>query len=112
MTTLPSNTAIGPDTPITARMSAGEWGKVIGLMATAVVAGSFYVSSWNASVEKATSKAEQANRLAEQAFKHAEDALSQSTAVKADLQNALVALSAKLGRIEGLLERLTQETHK
>jgi hypothetical protein len=64
-----------------------------------------YVSSLQANVEKAVAKAEQA-------AKQAESALDLSTAVKTDLQNALVALSAKLGRIEGLLERLTQESHK
>lgn len=105
MTTIPSNASIGPDSTITARMSASEWGKVIGLVVSAVVTCSIYITSLQSSVERAASKAEQA-------FKQSEDALQQSTAVKTDLQNALVALSAKLGRIEGLLERLTQETHK
>lgn len=105
MTTLQSNTNISPDTTITARMSAGEWAKVLGLVITAVVSCSLYVASLQTSVERAAYKAEQA-------FKQAEDALNQSTTVKTDLQNALVALSSKLGRIEGLLERLTQESHR
>ncbi len=105
MTTINSNANIGPDTTITAKMSTSEWGKVLGLIVTAAVSCAMYVSSLQANVEKAVAKAEQA-------AKQAESALDLSTAVKTDLQNALVALSAKLGRIEGLLERLTQESHK
>lgn len=105
MTTLQSNASIGPDMTITAKMSTSEWAKVLGVIIAAAVSCAMYVSSLQAGVEKAVEKAEQA-------VKQAESALVLSTAVKTDLQNALVALSAKLGRIEGLLERLTQETHK
>jgi hypothetical protein len=91
--------------PITARMSAGEWGKVLGLIITTAVGCGVYITSLQSSVADAA-------REARSAAADANKALDQSNAVKAELQGALVTLSSKLGRIEGLLERLTQEPRK
>ncbi len=96
---------IDPSAPITARMSAGEWAKVLGLIISTAVGCGVYITSLQSSVADAA-------REARSAAADANKALDQSNAVKAELQGALVNLSAKLGRIEGLLERLTQEPRK
>lgn len=96
---------INSQDPITARMSAGEWGKVLGLIITTAVGCGVYITSLQSSVADAA-------REARSAAADANKALDQSNAVKAELQGALVNLSSKLGRIEGLLERLTQEPRK
>jgi len=95
---------INANDPITARMSAGEWGKVLGLIITTAVGCAVYITSLQSSVADAIREAQQASH-------DATKALDKSNEVKAELQGALVNLSAKLGRIEGLLEQLTRE-HK
>jgi len=91
--------------PITARMSAGEWGKVLGLLISTAIGCAVYITSMQGSIADAA-------REAKDAARDAAKALDQSNAVKAELQGALVALSSKLGRIEGLLEQLTREPRK
>jgi hypothetical protein len=105
MSTLDTGHHITPSDPITARMSAGEWWKVISLIVGTAITGAIYVTNMQGSIADAT-------REAKDAARDAAKALDQSNAVKAELQGALVALSSKLGRIEGLLERLTQEPRK
>jgi len=107
MSTLDNTTGhhINASDPITARMSAGEWGKVLGLIITTAVGCGVYITSLQGSVADAA-------REARSAAHDAAKALDQSNAVKAELQGALVNLSAKLGRIEGLLERIAQEPRK
>jgi uncharacterized protein HemX len=91
-----------PADPITARMSAGEWAKVLGLIISTAIGCAAYIISLQGSVTDATREAQQAQR-------DATKALDKSNEVKAELQGALVNLSSKLGRIEGLLEQLTRE---
>lgn len=104
MTTL-HQTTIDPSAPITARMSGSEWGKVLALIITTAVGCAVYITSLQGSVADAA-------REARSAAADASKALDQSNAVKAELQGALVNLSSKLGRIEGLLEQLTRERSK
>ena len=94
-----------PADPITARMSAGEWAKVLGLIISTAVGCAVYITSLQSSIADAM-------REARQASIDATKALDKSNEVKAELQGALVNLSAKLGRIEGLLEQLTRERNK
>lgn len=53
-----------------------------------------------------------AKTMAQQALTLAEKAVNQTTATQAQLEGALVQLSAKLGRIEGLLEGMRDERAK
>jgi len=53
-----------------------------------------------------------ARTMAQQALTLAEKAVNQTTATQAQLEGALVQLSAKLGRIEGLLEGMRDERSK
>jgi hypothetical protein len=50
--------------------------------------------------------------MAQSALTLAEKAVAQTTATQAQLEGALVQLSAKLGRIEGLLEAMRDERAK
>lgn len=97
--------AFSPDKPITAKMTPGQWLGVVG--AIIMAAGFFY-----ATLARLETSINDAARDAKSASQDAAKALDQSNAVKAELQGALVNLSSKLGRIEGLLERLTQEPRK
>jgi len=97
--------AFSPDKPITAKMTPGQWLGVVG--AIVMAAGFFY-----ATLARLETSITDAAREAKSAAADATKALDQSNAVKAELQGALVALSSKLGRIEGLLEQLTREGHK
>jgi len=53
-----------------------------------------------------------ARNMAQSALSLAEKAVAQTTATQAQLEGALVQLSAKLGRIEGLLEGMRDERAK
>jgi len=107
MSTMDSNTGhhFTPADPITARMSGGEWAKVLGLIGSSALACGVYITTLQGSITEAT-------REARSASADATKALDKTNELKAELNGALVNLSAKLGRIEGLLERLTQEPRK
>lgn len=96
---------INSQDPITARMSAGEWGKVLGTIIGAAVACALYVVSLQASVADAA-------RDAKDARSDAKLALVQTTELRADLNRALGDISGQLGYIRGQLERLTAEGRK
>jgi hypothetical protein len=104
MTTLQSNTSIGPDTPITARMSAGEWGKVLALIISCVVSGALYVQSIQGAVADAA-------REAKAAAADARSALTQAAELKTDLNKALGEIAGQLGYIRGLLEQSGRPSH-
>jgi hypothetical protein len=53
-----------------------------------------------------------ARNMAQSALKLAEKAVAETTATQAQLEGALVQLSSKLGRIEGLLEAMRDERTK
>jgi hypothetical protein len=91
--------AITPERPITARMTPPQWAGVVG--AILVAAGLFYTNLYR--MENAIADAQ---RDAHAAALDATKALDRAGEVKAELQAALMALSAKLGRIEGLLETI------
>jgi hypothetical protein len=103
MTTMPANRhtddALTPDRPITARMTPPQWFGVVGAIVFA--AGLFYANLYR--LETAVADAQ---RDAHAAALDATKALDRASEVKAELQAALMALSAKLGRIEGLLEQI------
>ena len=96
---------IGPSEPITARMSAGEWGRVLAAIITAAVVCALYVASLQSSVADAA-------RDAKDARSDAKLALVQTTELRADLNRALGDISGQLGYIRGQLERLTAEGRK
>jgi hypothetical protein len=91
--------ALTPERPITARMTPPQWAGVVG--AILVAAGLFYTNLYR--MEAAIAEAQ---RDAHSAAADATKALDRAGEVKAELQAALMALSAKLGRIEGLLETI------
>ena len=91
--------ALTADRPITARMTPPQWAGVVG--AILVAAGLFYTNLYR--MENAIADAQ---RDAHSAAADATKALDRAGEVKAELQAALMALSAKLGRIEGLLETI------
>jgi hypothetical protein len=105
MTTLQTGPIITADKEVTARLTVSQW---LGVVASIVLSAGFFYTSLNRLETNITDAAREAKAAAQDAAK----ALDQSSAVKAELQGALVNLSAKLGRIEGLLERLTQERTK
>jgi hypothetical protein len=89
--------ALTPERPITARMTPPQWLGVVGSIVFA--AGLVYTNLYR--MENAIADAK---REAHAASLDATKALDQAGEVKAELQAALMALSARLGRIEGLLE--------
>lgn len=91
--------ALTPERPITARMTPPQWFGVVGSIVFA--AGLFYANLYR--LETAIADAQ---RDAHAAAADATKALDRAGEVKAELQAALMALSAKLGRIEGLLETI------
>lgn len=108
MTAMPANRtndALSPDRPITARMTTGEWVKVLSVVATCVVGGAMYVQSLQSSVNDAA-------REARAAASDARAALSQAAEIKSDLTRALGEISGKLGYIQGQLEQITRERNK
>ena len=105
MTTLQTSNAITADKEVTAKLTISQW---LGVVASIVLAAGFFYTSLNRLETNITEAAREAKAAAQDAAK----ALDQSNAVKTELQGALVALSAKLGRIEGLLEQLNREQHK
>lgn len=105
MTTLQSKTDITADREVTARLTIGQW---LGVVGSIVLGAGFFYTSLNRLETNITDAAREAKAAAVDAAK----ALDQSSAVKAELQGALVNLSAKLGRIEGLLEQLARDQHK
>lgn len=105
MTTLQTGPIITADKEVTARLTLSQW---LGVVGAIVLSAGFFYTSLNRLETSITDAAREARAAAQDAAK----ALDQSSAVKAELQGALVNLSAKLGRIEGLLERLTQERTK
>jgi len=100
-----TDAAFTPEKPITAKMTPAQWLGVVGAIVGAT--GVFWVN-----LTRLETNITEAAREARSAAVDAGKALDQSNAVKAELQGALVALSSKLGRIEGLLEQLTREPHK
>jgi hypothetical protein len=94
-----SDEAITPERPITARMTPPQWLGVVGAIVFA--AGLVYTNLYR--MENAIADAQ---RDAHAAALDATKALDRAGEVKAELQAALMALSAKLGRIEGLLETI------
>jgi len=88
--------------PITARMSAGEWGRVLATIIGAAIACALYVASLQASVTEAA-------RDAKDARVDAKLALTQTTELRADLNRALGDISGQLGYIKGQLEQITRE---
>lgn len=105
MTTLQTGNPITADREVTAKLTISQW---LGVVASIVLSAGFFYTSLNRLETNITDAAREAKSAAQDAAK----ALDQSSAVKAELQGALVALSSKLGRIEGLLEQLTREQHK
>lgn len=105
MTTLQTGPIITADKEVTARLTLSQW---LGVVGAIVLSAGFFYTSLNRLETNITDAAREAKAAAQDAAK----ALDQSSAVKAELQGALVNLSSKLGRIEGLLERLTQERTK
>lgn len=107
MSTLDSNTGhhIAASDPITARMSAGEWWKVLGTIVSAAVACALYVASLQSAL---TDNA----RETREARADAKAALAQNAEIRADLNRALGDISGQLGYIRGQLERLTSEPRK
>ena len=97
--------AITPERPITARMTAGEWGKVLSIIVTCVVGGAMYVQSLQSAVNDAA-------REARAAASDARAALAQAAEIKSDLTRALGEISGKLGYIQGQLEQITRERSK
>ena len=91
--------ALTPERPITARMTPPQWLGVVGAIVFA--AGLVYTNLYR--MENAIADAQ---REAHAAALDATKALDRAGEVKAELQAALMALSAKLGRIEGLLETI------
>lgn len=92
--------ALTPERPITARMTPPQWLGVVG--AIVLAAGVFYANLYRLETSVAD-----ASREARSAAADATKALDRAGEVKAELQAALMALSAKLGRIEGLLEQIS-----
>ena len=106
MTTMDSNGHhITPTDPITARMSAGEWWKVLGTIVSAAVACALYVASLQSALSDNA-------RETREARADAKAALTQNAEIRADLNRALGDISGQLGYIKGQLERLTAEGHK
>jgi len=105
MTTLQTGNPITADREVTAKLTITQW---LGLVCSIVLAAGFFYTSLN----RLETSIVDAAREAKAASADAAKALDQSSAVKTELQGALVALSAKLGRIEGLLEQLNREQHK
>ena len=96
---------ITPSDPITARMSAGEWGRVLAAIITAAVCCALYVASLQTSVSDAA-------RDAKDARADAKLALAQTTDLRADLNRALGDISGQLGYIKGQLEQIARERTK
>ena len=105
MTTLQTSNPITADKEVTAKLTISQW---LGVVCSIVLAAGFFYTSLNRLETNIMDAAREAKAAASDAAK----ALDQSNAVKTELQGALVALSAKLGRIEGLLEQLNREQHK
>lgn len=105
MTTLQTSNPITADKEVTAKLTISQW---LGVVSSIVLAAGFFYTSLNRLETNIMDAAREAKAAASDAAK----ALDQSNAVKTELQGALVALSAKLGRIEGLLEQLNREQHK
>jgi len=105
MKTLQTGPLITADKEVTARLTVSQW---LGVVGAIVLSAGFFYTSLNRLETSIVDAAREAKAAAADAAK----ALDQSTAVKTELQGALVALSAKLGRIEGLLEQLNREQHK
>lgn len=105
MTTLQTGNPITADKEVTAKLTISQW---LGVVSSIVLAAGFFYTSLNRMETNIADAAREAKTAAADAAK----ALQQSTEVKTELQGALVSLSAKLGRIEGLLEQLTREGKK
>lgn len=105
MSTIDTGHHITPSDPITARMSAGEWWKVLSLIIGTAISGAVYVTSMQGSIAEAA-------RDAKDARADAKLALTQTTDLRADLNRALGDISGQLGYIKGQLEQLTREPRK
>ena len=105
MTTLQTGNPITADKEVTAKLTISQW---LGVVASIVLSAGFFYTSLN----RLETNIAEAAREAKSAASDATKALDKSNEVKAELQGALVNLSAKLGRIEGLLEQLTREHGK
>ena len=89
--------------PIAAKLLPGQWFGVIG--AILVGSGMIYTTLF-----KMDQSVAEARRQAASAEQMAEKALDQASSMKTQLDSTLMQLSAKLGRIEGLLEAMQMKT--
>ena len=90
---------------IAAKLLPSEWLKLMG----AIMGGVFMVAAtmytFKADIHEASGKAEEALRLAQKAGEDMQ-------AVRVQVDGALVNISSRLGRIEGLLENINQRGPK
>ena len=88
--------------PIAAKLLPSQWFGVVGsiLVASGVVYTGLFRIDQNVA---------EAKRQADTAAQMAEKALDQASSMKTQLDSTLMQLSAKLGRIEGLLEAMQKK---
>lgn len=91
-----SDTVLSSKTKVTAKFTAQEWMGIITSFAVVCTYG------WSSLTEAKTAALD--------AKVTAEKALSATQATQTQLEGALVQMSAKLGRIEGLLEMMQRST--